>query len=397
MELSDHQRQGIKSLLQPGLDWPKLLELAAWHRVSAILQLHLGQPDLAALVPDAAQRQLQAICRDNAARGLYLRASLRRVLDTLHAADIPVVVLKGAALAETVYDDPALRPMGDLDIMVPEPDLTRTDELMRGLGYAPYVSTEIQAELREHHHHYPALKSPDGVIKLEIHRHVIKRESSLYFDLAGFWRRAITQSIAGTDALVLAPEDLLLHLCLNFFQDRQDHSNGALSQVVDVAEVLRCYAAVLDWDRFVTEVRRHQLAGPVFCALLTARNLLDAPVPDAVRAALEPGDFDPTTAALFINRRVLDSEPWLAHRLVDSRAEYTWRNLMRGALRRFTTGDSSTADLAEKYGNRGGSRWAYWLYLRQFGEKAGLLGRVMLRPRELRDDLQLDRWLHSLQ
>ncbi len=47
------------------------------------------------------------------ARNMILFDELNRVLKAFNEAGIEVIVLKGAALAQTVYPDIALRPMGE--------------------------------------------------------------------------------------------------------------------------------------------------------------------------------------------------------------------------------------------------------------------------------------------
>ena len=45
------------------------------------------------------------------------------------------MLLKGAALAITVYDSIGLRPMGDLDLLVPEERLAEAVARLKALGY----------------------------------------------------------------------------------------------------------------------------------------------------------------------------------------------------------------------------------------------------------------------
>jgi hypothetical protein len=56
------------------------------------------------------------------------------VVDALHAAGIPALLLKGAALVETVYPDPAQREMLDLDILVPGEQLDEASSVLTPLG-----------------------------------------------------------------------------------------------------------------------------------------------------------------------------------------------------------------------------------------------------------------------
>ena len=52
-------------------------------------------------------------------RIVRLQASCVEAVTVLQGADIEPIVLKGGALAATLYANPGLRPMGDLDLLVP--------------------------------------------------------------------------------------------------------------------------------------------------------------------------------------------------------------------------------------------------------------------------------------
>lgn len=103
----------------------------------------------------------------------------RDCLRLIAAADIPSVVIKGFALAHMVYDDPEIRAVGDLDILVRRED---RDRLVRHLSangylfeplprppwgfisaasYAPFVSADGACNLDVHIHPdcYPAYRS----------------------------------------------------------------------------------------------------------------------------------------------------------------------------------------------------------------------------------------------
>src|SRR5262245_30090649 len=95
--------------------WDRTLDIAAWHRLSPILFRHLRSNDD---VPRAVLETLERAYLENAARNAFLRDALERALQALAAADVPAMLLKGAALVETVYSDPAEREMLDLDILV---------------------------------------------------------------------------------------------------------------------------------------------------------------------------------------------------------------------------------------------------------------------------------------
>jgi len=390
--LGDERVREVATILEGPLDWGKLMELASWHRLSALLFHNLTRDELRSSVPPWAIQELEGIYFDNIARNLRFQAELNRVLSTLDTKGITAIVLKGSALLEPVYRDIGLRPMGDLDILVNDANLAPADGLVRGLGYSPDANEEIQQKTMDEHRHFPALFSPDGIVTVEIHRHIVRTDSPLHFNIFDLRGRARETTIAGAHGLVLAPEDLITHLCIHFFLDRRYSSRVALGQLCDISEAIQHYESVLDWDLFCQEAHRNSHSGPLHSALWATKTLLGTSPPESVLTSLEPQVFDPAMAELFNKNRVLGTTPWLAHEVLDPRSGYTPTNWVKGSLRRIFP---NSADLATKYG-KSSSGSSVLLYVRRTLQVAWLSGRSLLQPRRMRQDLQLDRWLHSL-
>ena len=60
---------------------------------------------------------------------------LQKILAKFNSADLPIVLLKGAALSHTVYDTPLLRPMRDIDFWLADADIPRAIQILSDLGY----------------------------------------------------------------------------------------------------------------------------------------------------------------------------------------------------------------------------------------------------------------------
>jgi len=73
------------------------------------------------------------------AHNTLLLQALERILKAFQDAGIEVIVLKGAALAQTVYADIGLRPMNDLDLLVRPEFLRKAVKVLQGLGFAPLM------------------------------------------------------------------------------------------------------------------------------------------------------------------------------------------------------------------------------------------------------------------
>ena len=65
----------------------------------------------------------------------FFRPHLAALLRACGDARLDLLVLKGAALAETVYPRPSLRRFGDLDVLVRRADAARARTLLEALGY----------------------------------------------------------------------------------------------------------------------------------------------------------------------------------------------------------------------------------------------------------------------
>jgi len=391
--LSEGGSEAIDHLLQQDLDWQHLLELAAWHRLAALLGAHLSSKRYANKVPAEILGRLLAFRDRCQARYQALRQELEKILRTLDSEGIPVIVLKGAALAESIYPEAALRPMRDLDLMVEEEHLDRAVAAVQSFGYSSPASSAVQQRTEDSHRHYPELWSRDGKTCLELHRHIVRPTGPLQFDISGFWSRAQEAEIAGARALVLTPEDLLLHLCLKFFADTRGEypSYRALGKLVDISETLNHYRDVMRWDQFVQRILEARFSGPVGCALLTTRELLlNGPSEDLlVRLAHEETtaqNFSP-----FITRKVLrpPKSRWYFHQLIDPPDPTGTTREMMSALRRMV---SSRVALETRYGPKPLSH----LWLNHGAEVLGALSEAVARPQDFCQDLKIDRWLCSL-
>jgi len=122
------------------LDWPYLLRAANRQGVTPLLHAWLKRrPDI---VPDAssASRVHDAYWSTHFHNGLLL-AELVRVRRAAAEAGVDVMALKGARLAADYYPLAALRPLGDLDLLVrPRARYRRNQVVRRRLTVAAGVS-----------------------------------------------------------------------------------------------------------------------------------------------------------------------------------------------------------------------------------------------------------------
>jgi hypothetical protein len=389
LNLSEENLQAIKDLLAGRLDWELLMQKAVWHRIPLLVSHHLRSPALSMLIPEAIRDRLDSLYYQGLARNMVLQNELARFLSACNDQNIPVIVLKGAALLESIYRDISLRSMNDLDILVRPEHLDLAETIALRLGYTYFTSHDTPEQTRKSGRHLDNLVLREKGIFLEIHQHIVNTDDPYHFDLSGFWTRAEPAMILGVRALTFAPVDLLIHLSIKFLLDRRYRSNNALGQLCDISEVICHYGNSLNWDLIERTSQEEGLLRGLYFVFYTCQRLLQTPVPDSILAKFRPQEFNPAAAKLFIRRRVLDTRPWLAHGLLDSRQAFSRRRMLQAIIRRCF---GITRQIVRKNGNDARKLSG----LRRIADILPRLARVLFRPAELKRDLQLDHWLHDL-
>ena len=125
-----------QDLVCPNLDWDHVTRAACAHGIAPLIYHSLYRSDVVSLLPPAAAETLRSSYYSNAARNSLLYNELQKVLDAFKERRIEVIVLKGAALADTVYSHRALRPMSDIDLLVRKEKLTEVETQLLDMGYS---------------------------------------------------------------------------------------------------------------------------------------------------------------------------------------------------------------------------------------------------------------------
>jgi hypothetical protein len=246
-----------------------------WSRLLPLVQRNLARSGL----DDPWLPRMKGIRRLYWVRNLTLLHRVRPVLAALAAAGIPVILLKGAGITASFRDSVDLRPMDDVDIMVPPDRLAQVVDMMATLGWRPKEMPPCSAaemSALTHTAGWPFVDS-DGT-ELDLHWRALNLDGRIGNDL-GFWQRATPARLAGQQALVLAPADQLLHVCVHAVA-WAGFSN--LRWAADAALIIRVSRDRLDWATLCAEARRRGFAMLMHDCLGFLASDLSLPVPRAV-------------------------------------------------------------------------------------------------------------------
>ena len=279
------------ALIRSGVDWNVLLLLAERERASAELYRRVRHL-LGIEVPAATLSGLQRMAMVSDFEMLHLEQCLRETLEVLAAADARVMLLKGAALAYSVYGGVfARRPMSDIDLLVDE---SRAGEVQRQLmsGRWKRTSAPVGDEVYDEHHHLPPLRDARGSgVHLELHTALFARGHPFGLTPEVLWEQArplastTRTATTATSAFLPALSHQLLHTCLHFAWSHA-MKFGAWRTFRDVGATIA--TDQLDWDAFIRLARDSRASTACYWTFRLAHVAADINVPAEVADALRP-------------------------------------------------------------------------------------------------------------
>ena len=117
-------------------DWEAFTALAIAEGVAPLLYSAWKPHGYPPGLPAGQQARFQQAYLQSAGRNLLYLGELEKIRQAFAAQHIDCLPLKGAALAGTLYPDPATRPMSDLDLLVHPAQLRPALGVLRRLGYS---------------------------------------------------------------------------------------------------------------------------------------------------------------------------------------------------------------------------------------------------------------------
>jgi len=227
-------------------------ETIPWHAVARLVEA----TNIAAAIYVAARNTLDAVPVDvrhvlerefyrTAAANARLLEQLRVVQHALADAGVPMLLLKGAALVQSLYYDTTLRLIGDIDLAVPLDCVPVARQVILAAGYRSEQMEERPGNLLTNsNQELFDPPTPDGA-PIELHWHLLDVPYYLRrVPMSWFWEHS-TIMPAMAPCRVLNPEANLVylpaHLALHHRFDR-------LHSLFDVALLVSRHGHAMDWE-----------------------------------------------------------------------------------------------------------------------------------------------------
>ncbi len=231
--------------------------------------------DLTQLTPTA-RAHLQAANAQARAQWLVRKMALQHMLRLMACAPYALILLKGAALALTIYGDPAIRPMNDIDILIGPEHLMPVVEQMRKAGFEEHGLA--QGEDVGYLHHF-IFTDPNTHVRFELHRTLPLLPS----DEALNWFLAQTQTTTIEDApcMTLTPEAQLLHLASHAVLEHGGARDALAIWFYDIDQLIRKTGDDIDWETVLLKAQQLKWEAALQEAIRLAHKLFETPIPAA--------------------------------------------------------------------------------------------------------------------
>lgn len=286
-------------------DWDCLIESASQRGVAPLVfwALNRACPDA---VPPVALAALRNCFRQNLKRNLRFAKELFRLLDLFGPAGFQAIPFKGPALAWSLYETPGLRRMTDLDLLVPQRDVSHAIDLLTSNGYwrfGPSIGLRFFFDSGQ-----LVFKRADEAFTVEIHWRVAPAHFNP-LNAAGIRARLAPTNVAGRLIPAFCPEDLLAYLCVH----GATHGWTSLTGICDLGRLIDVYR--LDWDAVLSRAARQRMSRIVSLGLCLAQDLLGTNLPPEVSSRIH-ADARAVALAASIRKQLQDGRSCSPHDLL---------------------------------------------------------------------------------
>ncbi|WP_136805359.1 nucleotidyltransferase family protein [Desulfosediminicola flagellatus] len=247
------------------VDYEKFVDLVDRNGLAGLVYLRIHK---STFLPAETAEILRSRYRQTALSNLAQLAELLEVLDAFNAHEIDVIPLKGVVDAEKLFGDLGSYPSSDIDLLVPEEQLSTICSMLNGYGYNAIEEIE-EADLLFSHYHLIYRKK---AACLELHWTLVKR----YFNSPkDFWWEGVTKrTYEGREIIELAPEKYLLYLIFRLF----DHQFSPLKFWMHLSAFIT-QSTHLDWDKLFWYADLFGMKRLVVFSLQFAHEQFGTPVP----------------------------------------------------------------------------------------------------------------------
>lgn len=321
-EMSQEHTQGVTRLIQENLDWVYLLATAAQHGILPLLFRNLST--CCEAIPPPYLAQLRTFYMTNSVRNEILAKELIVLLEDFKSERIAALPFKGPALAAMAYGDISLRVFVDLDILVPQSQLTQAFHVMKEKGFL-LKGHDPQEDQRPSSNKktYTFIRGVGLTeIRVDLQSLIIGDYFAVHINDDSIWDRVTEIPLLEKLVPGLGAEDLLITLCIH----GSKHFWEKTKWICDVAELIQRYQKTINWRLVSDQAERLGVRNMLELGLNMAQiiqnvgPLKNGAPPKHVNAFTASNQYIPVTAIWLSDQLFKQSKP--THKTLKEKAFY---------------------------------------------------------------------------
>lgn len=305
-------------LLVAALETNRAEALAAWEKwrqMSACASVCAAENRLLPLVYRNLRADEQAVGdfnrlkhahRETFRQNQIMFGKMRALLRLFEPAGIPFILLKGAAISVLHYKSAALRPMSDIDLLVPPNAVPRAIEILQQNNFR-LIEDNIKLQMTV----APSVSLVgEDELELDLHWHLL-RDCWSFDRVDEFWTAAVEFDFGAVRARALSPTHQFFHVCCH---GAKWNPLPSVRWVADATVILRESGAQIDWSEIVRLARLHGVCLQLAAAFDYLRRKFAAAIPLAIVTELQTAPISWQETLAFRLQSQNDLPPWSVRR-----------------------------------------------------------------------------------
>ncbi len=237
------------------LDWELVYKIAVQHGVAPLIFTNVISREGDELnIPEGISHKFELNTYAQVIEKKKSAMRLEAALGYFSRQSIDVMLVKGTALEQLVYDQPWYTAAQDIDVVLKR----RLEDISA-------------AELQDIHH-----TMHNSGIEYDFYcHHDLNINGALPVNFNRIWADAHLETLYEQQVYLMAPEDLLISVCINSCRKRYFR----LKSIFDIAETARKFPN-LDWEQLAAKAALYDCSPIIYTALRVTDQTVGCPIPE---------------------------------------------------------------------------------------------------------------------
>lgn len=226
-------------------------------------------------IPKNIEPRLKGVLRWFQYRNISLLSGLKLLIVELNKQNIPVLLIKGAAMK--ILEPDKARMMADVDCAVGVDNLNKTVKISKELGF----------KINESYKHATEVRKSD-ILKIDIHNKIVKSDTDTTITDKKIFERAKEYDFYGSKVLIPNTEDMIFLLLTNGYENilysQPFYKN--ISWLLDVVYILKNNRNI-DWNFVVVDAKETDTLAQVKIMFELINYFLPNTVPDNIISSIQ--------------------------------------------------------------------------------------------------------------